>query len=155
MTSVTIFDLLFCGLQNNCVRGTRTQPQISVGSSVHYWVSCSINKRRFLDYICLGTHLPRFEALAPLAYVLPHFDALTHVVIRVSSAFIFQTFAEVCYSVFVKHSCFKSLQNLCKAYIFHEFAEGLPAICVCRIFQSFHLFKSLLLIAPAGISPRR
>ena len=32
-----------------------------------------------------------FEALA---HVLPHFDALTHVVIRVSSAFIFQTFAE-------------------------------------------------------------
>ena len=29
-----------------------------------------------------------------LAYVLPHFDALTQVVIRVSSAFIFQTFAE-------------------------------------------------------------
>ena len=37
--------------------------------------------------------MPRFEALA---YVLPHFDALTHVVIRVSWAFIFQTFAEVC-----------------------------------------------------------
>ena len=43
--------------------------------------------------------MPRFEALA---YVLPHFDALTHVVIRVSWAFIFQTFAEVCYSVFVQ-----------------------------------------------------
>ena len=101
-------------------------------------------------HICLA-----LRHFAPLAYVLPHFDALTHVVIRVSSAFIFQTFAEVCFSVFVKHSCFKSLQNLCKAYIFHEFAEGLPAICVGRIFQSFHLFKSLLLIAPAGISPRR
>ena len=46
------------------------------------------------------------------------FDALTHVVIRVSSAFIFQTFAEVCYSVFVKRSSFKSVQNLRKAYIF-------------------------------------
>ena len=45
------------------------------------------------------------------------FDALTHVVIRVSSAFIFQTFAEVCYSVFVKRSSFKSVQNLRKAYI--------------------------------------
>ena len=39
-----------------------------------------------------STHLPRFEALA---YVLPHFDALTHVVILVSLAFIFQRFAEV------------------------------------------------------------
>ena len=53
-----------------------------------------------------------------LAYVLPHFDAQTHVVIRVSSAFIFQTFAEVCYSVFVNRSSFKSVLNLRKAYIF-------------------------------------
>ena len=49
---------------------------------------------------------------------LPHFDALTHVVIRVSSVFIFQTFAEVCYSVFVNRSSFKSVLNLRKAYIF-------------------------------------
>ena len=35
--------------------------------------------------VVVNTHLPRFEALA---YVLPHFDALTHVVILVSSAFI-------------------------------------------------------------------
>ena len=56
--------------------------------------------------VVVDTHLPRFEALA---YVLPHFDALTHLVIRVSSAFIFQTFAEVCY---------KSVLNLRKAYIF-------------------------------------
>ena len=40
----------------------------------------------------VDTHLPRFEALA---YDLPHFDALTHVVILVSLAFIFQRFAEV------------------------------------------------------------
>ena len=39
-----------------------------------------------------STHLLRFGALAD---VLPHFDALTHVVILVSSAFIFQRFAEV------------------------------------------------------------
>ena len=47
----------------------------------------------FRDCICVDTHLPRFEAMA---YVLPHFDVLTYVVIRVSSAFIFQTFSEVC-----------------------------------------------------------
>ena len=74
----------------------------------------------FWDCISVDTRLPRFEALA---YVLPHFDALTHMVIRVSSAFIFQTFAEVCYSVFVKRSPFKCLLNLRKAYIFQEFAE--------------------------------
>ena len=80
-----------------CVRGTRTQPLICVGCSVHYWVSCAIKKGGFFEiaFVVVDTHLPRFEALA---YVLPHFDALTHVVIRVSSAFIFRTFAEVCYS---------------------------------------------------------
>ena len=65
--------------------------------------SCAINKGGFFEIafvlVVVDTHLPRFEALA---YVLPHFDALTHVVIRVSWAFIFQTFAEVCYSVFVQ-----------------------------------------------------
>ena len=102
---------------------SRTQPLICVRCSVHYWVSCAINKgwfffnlvprafalkmggdevRIFWDYVfVVDTHLPRFEALA---YVLPHFDALTHVVILVSSAFIFQRFAEVWYSVFVKRS---------------------------------------------------
>ena len=85
---------------------------------MHYWVSCAINKGGFFEIafvVVVDTHLPRFEALA---YVLPHFDALTHVVIRVSSAFIFQTFAEVCYSVFVNRSSFKSVLNLHKAYIF-------------------------------------
>ena len=101
-----------------CVRGTRTQLLICVGCSVPYWVSCAINEGGFFEiafFVDIDTHLPRFEALA---YVLPHFDALTHVVIRVSSAFIFQTFAEVCYSVFVNRSSFKSVLNFRKAYIF-------------------------------------
>ena len=101
-----------------CVRGTRTQPLICVACSVPYWVSCAINEGGFFEiafFVVIDTHLPRLEALA---YVLPHFDALTHVVIRVSSAFIFQTFAEVCYSVFVNRSSFKSVLNLRKAYIF-------------------------------------
>ena len=69
-----------------CVRGTRTQPLICVGCSVHYWVPCAINKGGFFEIafvVVVDTHLPRFEALA---YVLPHFDALTHVVIRASSS---------------------------------------------------------------------
>ena len=64
-----------------------------------FWVSCAINKGGFFEIafvVVVNTHLPRFEALA---YVLPHSDALTLVVIRVFSAFIFQTFADVCYSV--------------------------------------------------------
>ena len=139
-------------LRTNCVRGTRTQPLICVGCSVHYWVSCVINKGGFFEIafvVVVDTHLPRFEALA---YVLPHFDALTHVVIRVSSAFIFQTFAEVCYSVFVKRSSFKSLLNLRKAYIFQEFAEGLLSICVCWIFQNVHLSKVSAAVVPQSKS---
>ena len=48
--------------------------------------------------VVVDTHLPRFEAFA---YVLPHFDETTHVVIRASSAFIIQAFAEDFYSAFV------------------------------------------------------
>ena len=58
-------------------------------------------------------------------------------------AFIFQKFAKVCYSVFTKHSSFESLLNLCKAYIFHEFAEGLLSICVCWIIKILLWIKRL------------
>ena len=83
----------------------------------------------------MSTHLLRFEALP---YVLPNFDALTHVVIRVSSAFIFQTFAEVCY---------KSVLNLRKAYIFKSllkvyyrsvFNESSKALIFLKFAQSLH-----------------
>ena len=105
----------------NCVRGTRTQPLICVGCSVHYWVSCAINKGRFFR-ICVDTHFPRFEAIA---YVLPHIDALTHLVIRVSSAFIFQTFSEICYLSL-------SLQRVHISKV----SWSLLSTCVYWIFQS-------------------
>ena len=88
----------------------------------------------FSDCICVDTHLPRFEALA---YVLPLFDPLTHVVIRVSSAFIFQTFAEVCYSVFVNRSSFKSVLNLRKAYIFKSFLKVYYRSVFAESFKTF------------------
>ena len=98
-------------------------------------MSCAINKRGFSRlHLCRNT----FASLWGPCFCLLHFDALTHMVSLVSSAFIFQTFAEVCYSVFVKRSSFKRLLNLRKAYIFQEFAEGLLSICVCWIFQSVH-----------------
>ena len=68
---------------------------------MHYWVPCAINKGGFFEIafvVVVDTHLPRFEAFA---YVLPHFDETTHVVIRASSAFIIQEFAEDFYSAFV------------------------------------------------------
>ena len=60
-------------------------------------------------------------------------------VLQSTSAFIFQTFAEVCHSVFVKRSTFKTVLNLrllkvyyrsvfnesSKAFIFQKFAESL------------------------------
>ena len=52
---------------------------------MHYWVPCAITKGGFFEIafvvVVVDTHLPRFEALA---YVLRHFDELTHVVIRAS-----------------------------------------------------------------------
>ena len=42
-----------------CVRGTRTQPLICVGCSVHYWVSCAINKGGFFEiaFSSSSTHI--------------------------------------------------------------------------------------------------
>ena len=78
--------MLVRGLENNRVRARRTQPLICVGCSVHYWVSSAIDKGGFFEIafvVVVDTHLPRFEVLA---YVLPHFNELTHVVISVSSS---------------------------------------------------------------------
>ena len=57
--------------ENFCVWGTRTQPLSCVGCSVHYWVSCAINKEGFFEiaFVVVGTHLPRFEAIAYFAPV--------------------------------------------------------------------------------------
>ena len=62
----------------------RTQALICVGCSVHYWVPPAIDKGGFFAIafvVVVDTHFSRFEALA---YVFPHFDSLTDVVIRVS-----------------------------------------------------------------------
>ena len=44
-----------------CVQGTRTQPLICVGWSVHYWVACAINKVFFFKFhfrsSLLSTHI--------------------------------------------------------------------------------------------------
>ena len=88
------------------------------------WVFCALlgvlyNKGGFFEIafvvVVVDTHFPHFEVLA---YILPHVVVLTHVVIRVSSAFILQMFAHVRYSVFANRSSFKSVVNLRKAYIF-------------------------------------
>ena len=108
-----------------CVRGTRTQPLICVGCSVHYWVSCAINKGGFFEIafvVVVDTHLPRFEALA---YVLPHFDELTHVVIRASSS--------VCWGLlFSLRKAFISVLKVCWIFVKRTSLRGLrPGLKVC------------------------
>ena len=88
----------------------------------------------FWDCISVDTRLPRFEALA---YVLPHFDALTRMVIRVSSAFIFQTFAEVYYSVFVS----VHLLNVCWIFVKRTYFKSLLKVYYRSVFaESFKTF---------------
>ena len=61
-------------------------------------------------FVVVDTHLPRFEALA---YVFPPFDALTHVVIRASSAFIIQEFM-------VRHCLWKMSATPGHAWCMHQ-----------------------------------
>ena len=103
-----------------CVRGTRTQPLICFGCPLQL-IGEVFFEIAFV--VVVDTHLLRFEALG---YVLLHFDALTLVMIRVFSAFIFQTFADVCYSIFVNRLSFKSVLNLRKAYIFKSGCQRKP-----------------------------
>ena len=109
-----------------CYQKLLTKPVIPAVKQVPPFIApnfCwAINKRGFWDCICVDTHLPRFEVLA---YVLPHFDALTNV-IRVSSASIFQTLAvdEVCYD-----RLRKAVHDLSKVY------RGLPfSFCLYKVF---------------------
>ena len=117
---------------------------------MHYWVSCAINKGGVL-------RLRGNRGFEALAYVLPHF----HLVICVSSAFILQTFAEVCYSVFVNRSSFKSMLNFRKAYIFKVCWRPTIDLCLMNLpkrspFKSvlkvYTLSKILLWIKPSYFS---
>ena len=91
-------------------------------------VSCAINRGVFLRlHSCRRT----FASLWGPCLRLPHFNALTHAVIRVSSAFIFQTF--------VSYVCWGPLFCLRKAIKRSSFKSFLR----CAILSSLgvHLFK--------------
>ena len=75
--------------------------------------------------------------------VLPHFDTLTHVVILVSSAFIFQRFAEVWYSVFVKLSSFKKFAESSWSVHRSVFAESSKAFILQKFAVKFYFVLSL------------
>ena len=100
-------------------------------------------RRKNRSAICndvIGQNWSRGPCLTPPALM----------VIRVSSAFIFQTFVEVCYSVFGKRSSFKSLLNLRKACIFQEFAESSNG----AIFQKCQRPLSLRVNLPSCVARR-
>ena len=109
-------------------------------------IGCPVQLIEEVFLRCVDTRLPRFDALA---YVLPHIDALTHVVIRVSSAFIFQTFSEVCHChllkvcwIFVKGTYLKSLL---KVYYPCVFAESKRSSSKSLLnLRKAYMFKSLL-----------
>ena len=118
-----------------------------------YIIGCSLQLirevfSRLPFVVVVDTNLPRFEALAP------HFYALTRVVIRVSSAFIFQTFRSAI-SVFVNRSSFKNVLNLRKAYIFKSllkvyyrsvFNESSKAFILLKCAESLHPDRSPCII---------
>ena len=112
-----------------CVRGTRTQPLISVGCSV---LLISENLRFRLCPHTFASLLGACLRFASLWRTNSHGD----------SCVLGVHLSNVCWaglhSFFVKRLSFKSLLKLRKAYIFQEFAEGLLSICVCWIFQSVH-----------------
>ena len=113
-----------------CVRGTRTQPLISVGCSV-LLISENLRFR-----LCPHTFASLWGACL-------RFASLWRTNSDGDSCVLGVHLSNVCWaglhSVFVKRLSFKSLLKLRKAYIFQEFAEGLLSICVCWIFQSVHL----------------
>ena len=71
-----------CQQRFHCVRGTR----FVLGFLCNIGCPVQLIREVFFEIafvVVVDTHLPRFEALA---YVLPHFDELTHVVIPASSS---------------------------------------------------------------------
>ena len=124
-----------------CVRGTRPQPLICVGCSVHYWVSCAINKGRFFEitfssstHICLALRrlltwwflcpgLSSFKGLLR-SDILSSESVHRSVFAESSKAFIFQKFAVKFYfglSLHIfQHGSSLSLENVCDSWCMHQ-----------------------------------
>ena len=111
----------------HCKHFVRSRYENATPCSVHYWVFCAINKGGFFE----------IAFVVVVDTLLLHFDALMDVVILVSSTFIFQTFAEVCYSVFVNPSSFKSVLNLRKAHIFKSLLKVYYRSVFAESFKTF------------------
>ena len=88
--------------------------------------TCTINKGDFFEiaFVVVDTRLPRFKALA---YVLPYFDELTHMLIRTSLSI-----------------CWGLLFCLRKAFIFYKFAESSLSVHISRVCRRFTIDLCLL-----------
>ena len=134
--------MLVRALENNCIRATRTQPLICVGCSVHYWVSCAINKRGFFrDCICrrrrhtfasLWGACLRF-AFASLWPTNSRGDSC--VLERLLRSFILFSqsvhLLRVCW-IFVKRTYFKSLLKVYYRYVFAESFKSFGGRCATK-----------------------
>ena len=114
----TYFDFMLV-IHHFCLRGTRTQPLICVGCSVHYWVSCAINKGGFFrDCIRRRRRRHKFSALWGACV---RFASLWRANSRGVSSVLGVHLSNVCWRLLFclrKSFIFLSVLNLCKAYIF-------------------------------------
>ena len=104
-------------------------------------VCCAVNRRDFWDCICVDTYLPRFEALAN---VVPHFDALTHVVIRgqvfLSSKSVFHLFLDrLLKTLFIFF--FVVSAELATVFLTRELLSILRAVCDTRSQMEYWRFS--------------
>ena len=92
------------------------------------------------DFCAVDTHLPGFEALA---YVLPHFDKLTHMVIRASTPL-----SKVL--LWIKHGSSLSLENVRDSWRLHR--TGLFSSAVVVLQSKFTEFCSSAPVVPESKS---
>ena len=128
-----------------CVRGRRTQPLISVGCSVHYWVSCAINKGGCFK-MCRHTLASLWLACLRFA---SHWRANSRgdscfLGVHLSNVFwglLFCHLQKVCW-IFVKRTYLKSLLNVYYRCVFAE-SKRSSSKSVLNLRKAY-IFKSLL-----------
>ena len=128
-----------------CVRGTRTQPLISVDFSVHYWVSCVINRGGFFE-MCRHTFASLWRACLRFA---SHWRANSRgdscfLGVHLSNVFwglLFCHLLKVCW-IFLKGTYLKSLLKVCYRCVFAG-SKRSSSKSVLNLRKAY-IFKSLL-----------
>ena len=145
----------------NCVRGTRTQPVIGVGCSVHYWLSCAINKGGFFSRLHSSSLTHTFAS--PWGTCL-RFASLWRANSRGDSCILGAHLSNDYWGLLFclsKSFIFKSVLNLRKAYIFKSvlkvyyrsvFNKSSKAFFFQSVLKVYILSKILLKIKPSYFS---